>query len=121
MVTGGILNENSYELVGQQVTQSLQNVHLDIAFLGVSRINADFGFSMSDEPEAVIGRSFMACADRTVILADHTKIGGASFARLCAIKEVGLLITDNQVSPQDLDALQKAGLKVLVASLDGES
>jgi DeoR family transcriptional regulator, aga operon transcriptional repressor len=118
-VTGGLLNQN-YELVGQQVSQSLQNVHLDIAFLGVSRINSEFGFLMSNEEEAVIGQSFMACADRTVILADHSKIGGSSFARLCSIKDVSLLITDNQVSAQDLNSLQKAGLKVLVASPDGE-
>jgi DeoR family transcriptional regulator of aga operon len=118
VVTGGLLNQNSYELVGNQVTQSLQNVHLDIAFLGVSRIDADFGFSMSDEPEAVIGRSFMSCANRTVILADHTKIGGSSFARLCSINEINLLITDDHIPPEALESLQKAGLKVLVASPD---
>lgn len=120
MVTGGFLNQNSYELVGNQVFHSLQNVHIDIAFLGVSGISVDFGFSMSDEPEAVAGRAFITNADRTIILADHTKVGKSTFARLCAIKDVDILITDDQITTEQLRVLKDAGLKVLIAPCKNE-
>ena len=120
MVTGGLLNQNSYELVGSQVSQSLQNVHLDIAFVGVSGISAEFGFSMHDEPEAVAGRSFMAAADRTIVLADSTKIGKSTFARLCSIKDVHLMITDDQIDPRQAKLLRDAGLEILIASSQNE-
>lgn len=116
MVTGGLLNQNSYELVGDQVSRSLQNVHMDIAFLGVSGISVEFGLSMSDEPEAVAGRAFIGAADKTVILADHTKVGRSTFARLCSFKDIHLLITDNQITPDQLNALRSRGLEVLIAS-----
>lgn len=116
LLTGGLLNQNSYELIGNLVTESLRNVHLDIAFLGVSGIEIKFGYSMSDESEAVAGRAFMNSASRTIILADHTKIGKSTFARLCAINEVHLLITDNEVNPQQLASLKKKGLKVWAVS-----
>lgn len=115
MVTGGLLNQNSYELVGNQVSHSLKNVHIDIAFLGASGISADFGFSMSDEPEAVSGRAFIDNADRTIILADHTKVGKSTFARLCALTDVDLLITDDQITEEQLLGLRNAGLNILVA------
>ncbi len=120
MVTGGLLNQNSYELVGNQVSQSLQNFHIDITFLGVSAISAEFGFSMHDEPEAVAGRAFMTAADRTVVLADSTKVGKSTFARLCSIKDVSLLITDDQIQPQQLNGLKGAGLEVLIATSENE-
>lgn len=116
MVTGGILNQNSYELVGGQASQSLQNVHLALAFIGVSGISPEFGFSMSDEPESVVGRAFMAAADRTIVLADSSKIGKMTFARLCPLHEVDLLITDDHITPAQLEALQAAGLEVMIAS-----
>lgn len=115
MVTGGLLNQNSYELVGDQVVQSLQDVHLDFAFLGVSGIDPTFGFFMSDVPEAVVGRTFMAVSDRIVVIADHTKICKRTFARLCPLSKVNMLITDDQITSEQRSALDQAGLEVLVA------
>lgn len=115
MVTGGMLNQNSYELVGSQVSQTLQNVHIDICFLGASGIKVDFGFSMSDEPEAVAGRALIAASDQVVVIADHTKIGKSTFARLCPFREVDILITDDQIASDQLDLLITSGLKVMLA------
>ncbi|MCL4297408.1 MAG: DeoR/GlpR family DNA-binding transcription regulator [Anaerolineae bacterium] len=115
IVTGGLLNQDSYELVGNLVTQSLQNMHLNLAFLGASGVDLDFGFSMADEPETVASRAFMAAAEQTIILADHSKLGKTTFARLCPLREVDLLITDHGINHEQHLALQNAGLKVLVA------
>lgn len=115
MVTGGILNQNSYELVGSQASASLENVHLAMAFIGVSGISLEFGFSMSDELEAAIGRSYIQAADRTIVLADSSKIGKVNFARLCPLNRLDTLITDDGILPHERDALAGAGLKVLIA------
>jgi DeoR family transcriptional regulator of aga operon len=119
MVTGGILNQNSYELIGSQASASLENVHLAMAFIGVSGISAEFGLSMSDEPEAAVGRSFMQAADRTIVLADSSKVGRETFARLCPLNGLQTLVTDDGIGLDQLDALQSAGLEVIVAPLKG--
>ncbi len=115
IVTGGLLNQDSYELVGQVVAQTLENMHLDLAFLGATGVDLSFGFSMADEPEAVASRAFMAAAGQTIILADHSKIGRVTFARLCRLTEVDLLITDDGITGDQQSALETAGLKVSVA------
>jgi DeoR family transcriptional regulator of aga operon len=115
VVTGGMLNQNSYELVGSQASQSLDSVHLDLAFLGVSGISLEYGFSMSDEPEAAVGRAFIAAADRAVVIADHSKIGQVTFARLCPLNSLGLLVTDKNTEPGQKKALEHVGLAVLIA------
>ena len=71
---------------------------------------------MSDEPEAVAGRAFMSAAEHTIVIADHTKVGKSTFARLCSIEEVDMLITDDQITSDQLAMLKKSGLEVLIAS-----
>ncbi len=115
IVTGGQLNQDSYELVGHLVGQSLQNMHLDLALLGATGVDIGFGFSVADEPEAVASRAFMAAAEQTIILADSSKIGQATFARMCRLTEVDLLITDNGVTDEQRRTLEKAGLKIMIA------
>jgi DeoR family transcriptional regulator of aga operon len=115
IVTGGQLNQDSYELVGHLVAQSLESMHLDLAFLGATGVDLAFGFSVADEPEAVASRAFMAAAERTITLADHSKIGKATFARLCPLTAVDLLITDEGITSEQQARLHEAGLKVLVA------
>ena len=118
IVTGGELNQESYELVGRAVASTLQDLHLDLAFLGASGVDLAFGFSMSDEPEAAVGRAFRAAAARTIVLADHSKIGRRTFARFCRLAGVDLLITDRGAANEACVALQDAGLKVMVAGDD---
>ncbi len=115
VVTGGVLNQNSYELVGSLMTQSLQTMHLDVVFLGVNGVDVEFGFSMSDEPEAVAGRAFLDASDQVVVIADHAKIGQTTFVRFCALYEVDLLITDDGISPEQLTSLTNANLNVAIA------
>lgn len=115
IVIGGIMNQDSYDLVGDLAVQGLQNVHLDLAFQGVSGIDLKFGFSVADEPDAVVARALQAAADQTIIIADHTKIDKATFARFCPLTEVGMLITDDGISNKQRVSLEQRGLKVLVA------
>lgn len=115
MVTGGILNQDSYDLVGDLAVQSLQNVHLDLAFQGVSGIEVNFGFTVADEPDAVFARALQAASDRLIIVADHSKINKVRFARFCPLAEVDLLITDDGLTGEQRAALEEAGLAVLVA------
>ncbi len=115
IVTGGTLNRNSYELVGSQAIGSLENVHCEMAFLGASGMSPEYGLSMSDEPEAAVGRALIASADRAVVLADHTKLGKRGLVRVCPLEQLSLLITDARAAPEQLGSLRRAGLEVIVA------
>jgi DeoR family transcriptional regulator, aga operon transcriptional repressor len=115
IVTGGVLNPHSYDLVGEMAVQSLKNVHLDVVFQGVSGVDVRFGFTVADEPDVVVARALRAASDRLVILADHTKIGKATFARFCGVDGADLLITDDAIPASRRRELEEAGLVVEVA------
>src|SRR5262249_2499265 len=88
MLTGGFINRKSYALVGNALASSLRDIHLDLAFVGASGIDPQFGVSISDEPEAAAARAFASVADRVVVLADHTKIGKRTFARFSLLSDI---------------------------------
>ena len=116
MVTGGILNQESYELMGDLAVQSLRNVHLDYVFHGASGIDLEFGFSLADEPDAVVARAFKEATKQIIMIADHTKIGQRTFARFCGLADIDLLITDDGLTNEQHNTLEENGVNILIAA-----
>ncbi|MEA2620154.1 MAG: DeoR family transcriptional regulator, fructose operon transcriptional repressor, partial [Chloroflexota bacterium] len=54
-------------------------------------------------------------ARRSVVLADHTKVGQDHLSRFAGLDEIDTLITDTKVDTQIADELRSQGLKVLLA------
>jgi DeoR family transcriptional regulator, aga operon transcriptional repressor len=115
IVTGGMLNSYSYELVGEMVGYTLQEYRLDICFLGCTGVTTDFGFSMRDHLESAMARAFLSVSNQAVVIADHSKVGKQTLARFAPLSAIQLLITDAQLKQNSLTTLQEAGLKVEIA------
>jgi DeoR family transcriptional regulator of aga operon len=115
IVTGGMLNSYSYELVGEMVGYTLQEYRLDVCFLGSSGITTDFGFSMRDHLESAMARAFLSVSKRAIVVADHSKVGKQTLARFAPLSAIERLITDEQLEKTQLTLLQKAGLTVEIA------
>ncbi len=118
VVTGGIPRRQSYELVGPLVASSLAQVSLDLAVLGVDGLTARFGATTTHEGEAQASRSLAAVAQRVVVVADSTKLGRATFARILPLAEIDVLVTDVEVAQEVAGELSAAGVKVVVADPD---
>ena len=54
-------------------------------------------------------------ASTIVVLADSSKIRYRGFSRICGCEDVDILITDSGISDEDRKALEKTGMKVIVA------
>ncbi|MCA9836299.1 MAG: DeoR/GlpR transcriptional regulator [Trueperaceae bacterium] len=112
IVTGGALNSYSYELIGEMVTYTLQEYHLDLCFLGCSGISPEFGFSMRDHLESAIARAFLDVSERAIVVADHTKVGKKTLARFAPFSDIYRLITDENLDIEWREKLKAEGLKV---------
>ena len=115
VLSGGVLNAASYELVGPMVERSLSDFRADIAFVGCSGVLPGFGFSMRDEPEAGAARAIIRLTGRVIVLADHRKVGRQTFARFAHFSEVERLITDDGLSDPWHTQFGQLGLNVELA------
>ncbi|MHA7285523.1 DeoR/GlpR family DNA-binding transcription regulator [Arthrobacter sp. MDT3-44] len=114
MVTGGVVNPRSYELVGPYTDVILQRVALDFAFIGVNGLDPDIGPTVSDEGEAEVNTLMARRASETFIVADSSKIGTRAFATMTGYSFTNL-ITDSGITDEQKAAFEAGGTKVIVA------
>jgi DeoR family transcriptional regulator, aga operon transcriptional repressor len=114
MVTGGIVNPRSYELVGPYTDTILQKVALDFAFIGVNGIDPAVGPTINDEGEATVNSLMARRASEAYMLADSSKIGQRAFATMEGY-QFRQLITDSGITEDQLADFDANGIDVLVA------
>lgn len=114
VMTGGILRPQSLELVGVLAEGAFTAVNVGTAVLGADGISAAAGVTTHDETEARTNHAMVAKAQRTIVVADGSKIGRAALARMAEMSEVDVLITDDSADPDELDRIRGAGVEVVL-------
>jgi DeoR family transcriptional regulator of aga operon len=112
IVTGGLARSQTYELSGPIAEASLAGLTLDVAFIGVDGVDAKAGCTTHEEVEAHTNQVMIRHAQRAVLVADSSKIGKVTFARICRAGEVDELITDRAADPAAVRDLTEAGVQV---------
>jgi DeoR family transcriptional regulator, aga operon transcriptional repressor len=112
IVTGGLARSQTSELSGPIAEASLAGLTLDLAFIGVDGVDARAGCTTHEEVEAHTNQVMIRHAQRAVLVADSSKIGKVTFARICPVQDVDELITDRAADPSAVRALTEAGVEV---------
>ncbi|HEY3471634.1 MAG TPA: DeoR/GlpR family DNA-binding transcription regulator [Amycolatopsis sp.] len=115
VVTGGVARQHSFELTGPLASLFLDQITLDLTFLGVDAFDAERGAYAHHEGEASINRLLASQARHVAVIADGGKLGGHAFARICDTAMVDQLITDTGADPEQVAAFEAAGVEVLLA------
>jgi len=115
VLTGGVARQQSYELIGPLATRLLEDLWLDILFLGVNGIDAIGGATANHEGEAGINGLMVRRSSRVVVVADGTKLGQVMFCRIAPIESIDVLVTDRGADPVAVEAIRAAGVEVVTA------
>jgi len=99
LVTGGMLLESVYTLVGSQAVDQLRALHVDRAFLGADAIHHGNGITNRTLVEVEVKRAMIAAAKEVIVVADSSKLENITFIPVCALSEVDQIITDDQLDP----------------------
>lgn len=83
ILLGGEINSQFGFTYGGDALAQLENYTANWAILSVDGINATCGITTCHAEEALVNRAMINNARKTMIVADHTKIGKAGFARVC--------------------------------------
>jgi len=112
LVTGGVARPESYELVGPLADRTLDEVNIDVVFVGVDGASGA-GMTTYHEVEAHTNRRMIERARRVVVVCDASKVGRSALAVICPARDVDELITDPTADEAALAELQAAGVSVL--------
>lgn len=114
ILTGGECRPISQTLVGPLTRAVLDQMNLDIAFMGTIGVSTEQGMTTTDPAEAFTKEQAMARATRAVLLADSSKFGLKSFVRFGAVERLSAVISDKQLPSAERKALQRAGIETIL-------
>ena len=114
VVTGGVARPQSYELIGPLAVRILEDISLDIVFLGVDFVDPGAGATAHHEGEAAVNRVLVNHAQRVVVVADASKLGGRAFARICTADEIATIVTDASADAAVVARFRDLGVEVLL-------
>lgn len=113
ILTGGTLRKNSFSLVGPLAEDTLSEIHADILFLGVDGFDVKVGLTTPNVLESRVNRAMANASTRVVAVCDSSKFGRRSLARIVPPSAIHTIITDDQLSDEDMETLTSAGIEVI--------
>jgi DeoR/GlpR family transcriptional regulator of sugar metabolism len=112
IVVGGRVRPNLFSTVGPTAEASLEGLHANIAFLGADGIDPEAGVTNANLDEAATKRRMLGTSLRTVLLADHTKFGKVSLARVCDVDAFEAIVTDAGLSDEAHEPYAQRGARI---------
>lgn len=116
VLLGGDVDQQELSLTGAHPESILTNYIADAFFMGVGGVSLEFGLTDYKMEEIMVKRYMIRCAKKVIVLADHTKIGRVAPIKICDLSAVHTLIVDAGIGDHHRIALERRGIKVLVAS-----
>ncbi|MBU5676615.1 DeoR/GlpR family DNA-binding transcription regulator [Alkaliphilus sp. MSJ-5] len=98
--TGGIIQRDTGACLGNTTIEFLQNINADIAFVGASAIDIQKGITTPTMDKAQWKKEIIKCAERAILVADSLKFGKVSFAKICSLSRLDLIITDTGIDDE---------------------
>lgn len=121
IMTGGVIRSSSFELVGSLAESAFNGMSVNLAILGADGVSAAHGVTTHDHTEARTNHAMVSHAHRLMVVADGSKIGAATVAKVADASAVDLLVTDASADPQELARLTELGVTVHVAGASRKS
>ena len=116
VVTGGVMRASELSLIGHIAEQSLQEVRVDRAIIGIPALSVEHGLTNDYLAEVMTDRHVISMSPELVVVADHTKFGRVESAFIAPASRISTLVTDAQADPATLAQFRAIGIRVIVAN-----
>lgn len=118
-LAGGRLRPGDMALSGSFTDAFYRDFFADCAFLGSGGVHPERGLTDYNIDEISARRIIIEAAREVYVLADSSKCGQITAAKVCDTDAISAVITDDGISDRLRREFEDAGVKLLVASTDG--
>jgi len=113
VMPGGVLRNLTKSLIGAQTLRSLEMFNADLCFLASGGFSIEHGVTTGNILEVEVKRTMVAQAKRIVLVADGSKFGRTLSLNVAPITAIDLIISDDQLSDTNTQALNDLGVEVI--------
>lgn len=116
VLLGGYVHNRTGVSLGPYANDMLRSLNVQTAVLSIAGADQR-GFYNSNLLLVETERAMMEAADKTIVVADSSKFGKSSLARMCTLEEVDIVVTDDELTEDWRQRLISAGVELVVAQL----
>lgn len=115
VITGGVYRPEERAFASDLATLIFSKINIDILFLTTCGVSVERGITYQRIDEVVVQNKMMEVSEKTIIIADSSKIGSNSVIKMCGIEKVSMIITDFEADLEQIEHLRAAGIPVVIA------
>lgn len=115
VMTGGVYRPEEKALTSDLATLIFSKINIDTLFLTTCGISVERGVTYQRIDEILVQDKMMEASDKTIVIADSSKIGSNSMVKMCGIDKVSMIITDAEVEMEQAEHLRSSGVPVVIA------
>jgi len=113
VICGGYIKSPGYALFGSMAENLFKHTLADICFLSVDSLDIDDGISFNFLDSVSIKKQMIRNSNKVIVLCDSSKIGKKSFAKLCDIDKIDIIITD-KMDDEMKRRFEEKGVRILI-------
>lgn len=114
-MVGGHVGGHLAATMGDSALSNIEEFHVDKAFIGVHSINFEAGLTSIATPQMQVKRAILKSAKEVYVLADSSKFGGGYVSVICPITDVHKIITDEEISEENIKKAEEMGVSLIIA------
>ncbi len=108
----GVFHSRSMGFYDTSTYRYLDNICVDIAFMGTEAVDPSAGFMVPDLDDGECKKKICGCSQKIIVLADSSKIGMKSMYRFADFDDVDSFITDNKCSGEDQEKIGQSKMNL---------
>lgn len=112
---GGYVGGHLAASMGESAVENMQHFCVDKGFIGVHGINFEAGLTSIATPQMQVKRAILKASKEVYVLADSSKFGGGYLSVICPIDQVHKIITDAQVSRENVEIARELKVPLVIA------
>jgi DeoR/GlpR family transcriptional regulator of sugar metabolism len=111
---GGEIHTAVLASTGPAAHEMLNQFRVNKAFISAGGVSFTDGITDYVLEEAMISRKMMERAEEAILVADHTKFGRSTFARIAPVEHISMVITDSGCPSEWIESLQKMEIETVI-------
>ncbi len=113
MLTGGQLKRNNISLSGIGSLEFIHLINIDVAFMATSGFSIEAGLTCGDYNECELKKAVIKKAKKVILLMDTTKVDKNLPYTFAELKDINIIVTDQQLPKKVQDAAKKEQVVLL--------
>lgn len=110
--TGGVYRPEEQAFVSDIAGMIFSKLSINTFFLTTCGISVDKGITYQRMDEIYVQEKMMEASDKTIVIADSSKLGVNSLVKMCDIDRISMVITDSAAGREQIEPFEEAGIRV---------